>query len=1073
MPNVLDISPRDATLSADTDSDGIDDTVDDDIDGDGIANELDEDANGDGILDSVQSLTDVGSTSTTEIFNAELQVQTFNVLADITNGSADIPVTLQNVKTVVGEVAIVDGQIEFTPPANFVGTVEIKYLVDNGSGKLTTSTLFVDVDTSVQDAPLITAPATISINATSSRTPIDLGNVSSVDLNGNNAPVTTLNDVDSLPPGRHTIYRQSTDVNGNTSIISQTLDIHPLVSFGQDIVINEGRSGEINVFLNGTAPEYPVEIPYVISGVTGADDHDLVSGTLTIESGTKGIIYFDVPADTVSESDESIQVSFGSGVNSLPNETMNVVITESEIVPVFNSIIQQNGEARQVVEASDDNVIIKTEIKNIAPGEEITVVITDADGLVIDDLDSVDGQITFSPEILNDGLNNLTVTITDENGNSVSQPLQVNRTASLPELSSTDDTDNDGVVDSVEGFVDTDGDRIPDYLDNESATHLLPQLQTVDGEYFIEVDMGLLLRLGKVAFAGNNGQARLFDGDLPDDQGFANVGGVFEFEVLNLPVAGQVVKIAIALINPIPEEPVYRKYNSTLDAWRDFVVDTNNGIYSAVGVLNNDGNATPGICPAPSSNAWVEGMIPGNLCIMLAVEDGGDNDTDGVANGAIQDPGGVSIVSDDIVILDIPTLTSNVVFNDGDTDNELSLNLLTGIDSPDGSTLSLTNAFSSDGAVTFASDGELTFTPDVGFAGNARVNYVVNESNSGTNTLGFLDVYVSNSEIPEVEVDTVISDGQNPITIDVLANDSDPEGGSLTLVSATTLSGSVSIVDNKLVYMPDSTSSGTIDIAYVVRDISGSDATGVAEVTIVPIETVLVTNSQDASHGSSINLFLIILLLTAILFRRSLAAKALIMAILLSSFHAKADVGNLYIDAMQTNNKLDMTQNSLIDNVETSAISVDEKSKGYSLGIKYLFDNNFFISGGYRNFGDFNADWFVDTTDSVGVQSALQYTMPSVGNGIYYGFGGRYDINASVFAQASLQIQTWEQRYTTSLNGNNDLTTNRRGSAKVMSFALGTPISKNLNLLGQIQNVNFDGDNVRSINFGFEWKFSL
>jgi hypothetical protein len=49
---------------------------------------------------------------------------------------------------------------------------------------------------------------------------------------------------------------------------------------------------------------------------------------------------------------------------------------------------------------------------------------------------------------------------------------------------------------------------------------------------------------------------------------------------------------------------------------------------------------------------YQEGLIIGNVCLRLYIEDGGANDSDGIANGVIDDPGGIAVVSNDIIAKD-------------------------------------------------------------------------------------------------------------------------------------------------------------------------------------------------------------------------------------------------------------------------------------------------------------------------------------------------------------------------------------------------------------------------------------
>jgi len=81
------------------------------------------------------------------------------------------------------------------------------------------------------------------------------------------------------------------------------------------------------------------------------------------------------------------------------------------------------------------------------------------------------------------------------------------------------------------------------------------------------------------------------------------------------------------------------------------VVNNNNAIASS--------EAVNGICPAPQSDLYQEGLIIGNICLRLLIEDGGANDSDGIANGVIEDPGGIAVVSNATIAKETTPETSS------------------------------------------------------------------------------------------------------------------------------------------------------------------------------------------------------------------------------------------------------------------------------------------------------------------------------------------------------------------------------------------------------------------------------
>ena len=98
--------------------------------------------------------------------------------------------------------------------------------------------------------------------------------------------------------------------------------------------------------------------------------------------------------------------------------------------------------------------------------------------------------------------------------------------------------------------------------------------------------------------------------------------------------------IVLPLAEPIPEYAVYRKFSRT-NAWSDFVIDSNNALASSESIN--------GVCPAPHSELYQEGLLLGHTCLRLLIEDGGANDSDGIANGVVDDPGGIAVVSNETI----------------------------------------------------------------------------------------------------------------------------------------------------------------------------------------------------------------------------------------------------------------------------------------------------------------------------------------------------------------------------------------------------------------------------------------
>jgi hypothetical protein len=98
-------------------------------------------------------------------------------------------------------------------------------------------------------------------------------------------------------------------------------------------------------------------------------------------------------------------------------------------------------------------------------------------------------------------------------------------------------------------------------------------------------------------------------------------------------------------------------------------------------------------------------------------------------------------------------------------------------------------------------------------------------------------VPINNGEPPLASNDAVTIDEDGTVVIDVLANDRDPEGGVLSILSvAPPLHGGATIADGRITYRPTFNYSGTDTFSYTVIDSNGSTAVGLVTVTIRPLD---------------------------------------------------------------------------------------------------------------------------------------------------------------------------------------------------------------------------------------------
>ncbi len=439
------------------------------------------------------------------------------------------------------------------------------------------------------------------------------------------------------------------------TILDDDQPVLPSVNFTMNSVIEEGASFTLTANLSKEALTYPVTIPYLVSGsALNPSDHDAVNGSLVIASGLTGSVTFITVNDGFNEADETVIFTMATPTNGVAGarNIHTVTITELNVMPAVSLTSAQNEMDARIIVTTGGEVTITANVTdaNISDTHVYDWSLTN-NNLIDSNLDGDSTTFVFNPSSLMVGYYNIVLSVNDNGSPVLSTKVKMllEVVASAPELMSSNDTDGDGLSDALESYDDSDGDGIADYLDAEALTN--NQLQAVDGisgNYIIETEPGLSLRLGEVAFAATADSAEVSLSEItafgggegtagvdPND-GVANTGGYFDYEIWGLPQEGQSARLVIPQFNAIPNNAIYRKYFSTA-GWQDFVSDDLNNLASSAGV--------PGVCPPPGDSSYTPGLTTGHFCIQLMIQDGGPNDTDAIANHVIADPGTLSLIT--------------------------------------------------------------------------------------------------------------------------------------------------------------------------------------------------------------------------------------------------------------------------------------------------------------------------------------------------------------------------------------------------------------------------------------------
>lgn len=163
--------------------------------------------------------------------------------------------------------------------------------------------------------------------------------------------------------------------------------------------------------------------------------------------------------------------------------------------------------------------------------------------------------------------------------------------------------------------------------------------------------------------------------------------------------------------------------------------------------------------------------------------------------------------------------------NDTDADNELLA--ITAASTPSHGTASVTN-----------NGTRITYTPTTGYTGSDSFTYTIADGAGATDT-ATVSVTVSGSNSPPDAVNDTLEAtgpfGQSAVgSTDVLANDSDPNGQALTIISTTNgTKGTTGFVGGVITYTTNTGSSvGTDSFTYTISDGAGGTDTATVSVTI-------------------------------------------------------------------------------------------------------------------------------------------------------------------------------------------------------------------------------------------------
>ncbi len=178
----------------------------------------------------------------------------------------------------------------------------------------------------------------------------------------------------------------------------------------------------------------------------------------------------------------------------------------------------------------------------------------------------------------------------------------------------------------------------------------------------------------------------------------------------------------------------------------------------------------------------------------------------------------------------------------------VTIDVLSNDSDPDGDALSVSDVFAASNGTVTNNGTDVTYTPDTEFIGTDNFDYEVSDGNGGLDTATVTVTVNEPNQRPQAADDNAVTDEDVAVTIDVLANDSDPENDPLT-VSNVWGAGNGTLTNNgsDVTYTPNTDYNGSDSFNYEVSDGNGGLDTALVTVTINAVNDPPVAANDDAT----------------------------------------------------------------------------------------------------------------------------------------------------------------------------------------------------------------------------------
>ncbi|HGY9591555.1 TPA: Ig-like domain-containing protein, partial [Vibrio harveyi] len=699
-----------------------------------------------------------------------------DVLANDQDADSDsLSIESATVPAEQGTVEIIDGKLIFTPAEDFNGEATVTYVVTDGA-------LTDEATVTVTVNPINDAPVAVNDTVTT-----DEDTAVTIDVLANDSD-----------PENDTLTITAASVpaeQGTVTIVDGKLVFTPAENFNGDATISYTISdGQLTDDATVAVTVNPVnDAPVAVNDTVATDEDtavtiDVLANDSDPENDQLTITNASVPAEQGTVTIVDGKLVFTPAENFNGDATISYTISDGQLTDdatvavTVNPVNDAPVAVNDVVSTDEDTAVTIDVLANDSDPENDTLTITAASvpaeqGTVA----IVDGKLVFTPAENFNGDATISYTISDgQLTDDATVAVTVNPVNDAPvavDDTVTTDEDTAVTIDVLANDSDPENDQLT--ITNASVPAEQGTVAIVDG------------KLVFTPAENFNGDATISytisDGQLTDD-----------------------ATVAVT-VNPVNDAPVAV----------DDTVTTDEDTAVTIDVLANDSDPendsltiTNASVPAEQGTVTI---VDGKLVFTPAENFNGDATISyTISDGQLTDDATVAVTVNPVN--DAPVAVDDTVATDEDT--AVTIDVLANDSDPENDTLTITAASvpAEQGTVAIV-DGKLVFTPAENFNGDATISYTISDGQLTDDATVAVTVNPVN-DAPVAVNDTVATDEDTTVTIDVLANDSDPENDQLTITNASVPAeqGTVAIVDGKLVFTPAENFNGDATISYTISD---------------------------------------------------------------------------------------------------------------------------------------------------------------------------------------------------------------------------------------------------------------